>query len=245
MKAKIKAAFPSRIAGILKDEEEDLSGFPEPPKDEKEREEYWNDTIFDTIAALRSMLRSKDQQISLTAAQEILALSRTRMRHGKRIDGTGDGSMTYEESEEKLDRTIGRNRMSDSDCAAAMASAASKNEDRPKPGLQRNQGEDLRKPEPQQNQLKEDEVFEEHVILVRIASEQIAKDLKIQPWQTLTREQAAMIARSILKNEGSTAVEMSESRMHRLVQMSMFEFKQLNEAEERKKEASRVGHEPE
>ena len=58
------------------------------PTSERERKDLWGDTVLEAVMALRDQLNSKNEQIVAAAANSILELERTRMRHDKLISGT-------------------------------------------------------------------------------------------------------------------------------------------------------------
>ncbi len=58
------------------------------PKSELERKELWGDAVLEAVMALREQLNSRNEQIVAAAANSILELERTRMRHDKLISGT-------------------------------------------------------------------------------------------------------------------------------------------------------------
>jgi hypothetical protein len=62
----------------------------EPPAGEQEREAYWNETLFLAMAELRAELKSENERVRSKAAHKIIDLERTKMRHGKRLGGTGE-----------------------------------------------------------------------------------------------------------------------------------------------------------
>ena len=58
------------------------------PTSESGRKDLWGDTVLEAVMALREQLNSRNEQIVAAAANSILELERTPMRHGKLISGT-------------------------------------------------------------------------------------------------------------------------------------------------------------
>ncbi len=58
------------------------------PTSESGRKELWGDTVLEAVMALREQLNSRNEQIVAAAANSILELERTRMRHDKLVSGT-------------------------------------------------------------------------------------------------------------------------------------------------------------
>ena len=72
---------------------------PELPKSARERGKLWSDTVFQAILALKAQLRSPDAHIVMAAANSILEMERTRMRHTKNLAGSQHVSEAQEEFE--------------------------------------------------------------------------------------------------------------------------------------------------
>ena len=72
---------------------------PELPKSARERGKLWSDTVFQAILALKAQLRSPDAHIVMAAANSILEMERTRMRHAKDLAGSQHVSEAQEEFE--------------------------------------------------------------------------------------------------------------------------------------------------
>ena len=83
----------NRIAGHFTTPE------PELPKSARERGKLWSDTVFQAILALKGQLRSGDPHIVMAAANSILEMERTRMRHAKDLAGSQHASEAQEEFE--------------------------------------------------------------------------------------------------------------------------------------------------
>ena len=58
------------------------------PECERERGRLWNDAVLEAVLALQNQLGSKNEEIVAAAANSILELERTRMRHDKTVSGT-------------------------------------------------------------------------------------------------------------------------------------------------------------
>ena len=74
-------------------------GFDSPPKvrpvlpqSERDRGKLWSDVVFEAVLALRELLTSRSEAISSGAANTILDLERTRMRHDKCLAGSSSPS---------------------------------------------------------------------------------------------------------------------------------------------------------
>ncbi len=61
---------------------------PQLPASARERGRLWSDTVFQAVAALRLQLTHRDTAVVAAAANSILELERTRMRHGKLVAGS-------------------------------------------------------------------------------------------------------------------------------------------------------------
>ena len=60
------------------------------PACERERGRLWNDAVLEAVLALQKQLGSRNEEIVAAAANSILELERTRMRHDKTVAGTRD-----------------------------------------------------------------------------------------------------------------------------------------------------------
>ena len=58
------------------------------PDCERERGRLWNDAVLKAVLALQKQLGSLNEEIVAAAANSILELERTRMRHDKTVSGT-------------------------------------------------------------------------------------------------------------------------------------------------------------
>ena len=65
---------------------------PELPASARERGRLWSDTVFQAVLALRHQLTHRDAAVVAAAANSILELERTRMRHGKLVAGSDEVS---------------------------------------------------------------------------------------------------------------------------------------------------------
>ena len=66
------------------------------PECERERGRLWNDAVLEAVLALQNQLGSRNEEIVAAAANSILELERTRMRHDKTVSGTRDDRMRDE-----------------------------------------------------------------------------------------------------------------------------------------------------
>ncbi len=58
------------------------------PECERERGQLWNNAVLEAVLALQNQLGSRNEEIVAAAANSILELERTRMRHDKTVSGT-------------------------------------------------------------------------------------------------------------------------------------------------------------
>ena len=58
------------------------------PDCERERGQLWNNAVLEAVLALQNQLGSLNEEIVAAAANSILELERTRMRHDKTVSGT-------------------------------------------------------------------------------------------------------------------------------------------------------------
>ena len=58
------------------------------PKGERARGQLWSDVVFEAVLALRNQLSSRNDTVAAAAANSILEMERTRMRHAKQIAGS-------------------------------------------------------------------------------------------------------------------------------------------------------------
>ncbi len=75
---------------------------PALPQSARERGRLWSDTVFLAVLALKKQLTHRDADIVAAAANSILELERTRMRHGTRVAGSeevSDAQLEYEEEQ--------------------------------------------------------------------------------------------------------------------------------------------------
>ena len=70
---------------------------PKLPETERERGQLWGDVVLEAVLALRNQLTSRDQDIVAAAANSILELERTRMRHDICVSGTRTGTCGMDE----------------------------------------------------------------------------------------------------------------------------------------------------
>ena len=72
------------------------------PKTEHERGKLWSDIVFDAVLALHNQLSSKSEAVVAAAANSILELKRTRLRHSKPLAGSSHKSDAQARLEEEL-----------------------------------------------------------------------------------------------------------------------------------------------
>ena len=68
------------------------------PDCERERGRLWNDAVLEAVLALQKQLGSRNEEIVAAAANSILELERTWMRHDKTVSGTRDDRLRDEPS---------------------------------------------------------------------------------------------------------------------------------------------------
>ena len=90
----------NRIATHLPTPESEL------PKSARERGKLWSDTVFQAVLALKAQLRSPDATVVMAAANAILEMERTRMRHAKHLAGSEHISEAQEEFEAEEQRAV-------------------------------------------------------------------------------------------------------------------------------------------
>ena len=71
------------------------------PDCERERGRLWNDAVLEAVLALQKQLGSRNEEIVAAAANSILELERTRMRHDKTVAGTRDDRLRDDPAVEK------------------------------------------------------------------------------------------------------------------------------------------------
>ena len=85
---------------------------PELPQTARGRGQLWSDTVFQAVLALKKQLTHRDIAIAVAAANSILELERTRMRHGTFVAGSeevSEAQLEYEaEQSGKFDRMDAR-----------------------------------------------------------------------------------------------------------------------------------------
>ena len=87
---------------------------PELPKSARERGRLWSDAVMCAVLTLKKQLTHRDAHIALAAANSILELERTRMRHSTHVAGSesvSDAQLEFEEDEREADeRSAARRR---------------------------------------------------------------------------------------------------------------------------------------
>ena len=64
------------------------AGLPELPQSARERGQLWSDAVFQALLALQKQLTHRDAAVVAAAANSILELERTRIRHGRSVAGS-------------------------------------------------------------------------------------------------------------------------------------------------------------
>lgn len=85
---------------------------PDLPRSARERGQLWSDAVFQAVLALKKQLTHRDAAIAAAAANSILELERTRMRHSTFVAGSeevSDARLAFEE-EERGDREFAARR---------------------------------------------------------------------------------------------------------------------------------------
>ena len=77
---------------------------PALPESARERGRLWSDAVFRAVAALQKQLTHRDADIVAAAANSILELERTRMRHSRLLAGSEEVSEAQLEFEEEQRR---------------------------------------------------------------------------------------------------------------------------------------------
>jgi len=80
------------------------------PQSERDRGKLWSDIVFEAALALRGQLTSRNENIVAAAANTLIDLERTRMRHSRPVAGSSSQS----EAQEEFDRES-RNRWATED----------------------------------------------------------------------------------------------------------------------------------
>ncbi len=72
---------------------------PVPPQSELARGRLWSDLVFEALLTLRTQLTSRNEAVAAAAANSILELERTRMRHDKCVAGSRSDRAAPEEEQ--------------------------------------------------------------------------------------------------------------------------------------------------
>ncbi len=72
------------------------------PECERERGRLWNDAVLEAVLALQKQLGSRNEDVVAAAANSILELERTRMRHDKTVAGTRHDQIRYDPVSEEI-----------------------------------------------------------------------------------------------------------------------------------------------
>ncbi len=86
---------------------------PELPQSARERGRLWSDAVFRAVAALQRQLTHRDADIVAAAANSILELERTRMRHSTLLAGSeevSEAQLQFEEEERRESEMSARRR---------------------------------------------------------------------------------------------------------------------------------------
>ncbi len=91
--------MPATLPILRTGRDSPLATKPELPKGESARGQLWSDVVFEALLTLRNQLTSRNDAIAAAAANSILELERTRMRHDKCVAGSRYLSEAQEEFE--------------------------------------------------------------------------------------------------------------------------------------------------
>ena len=78
----------NRIGAHFADSPATTAELPELPKSARERGRLWSDAVFQAVLALKQQLTHVDVGVVAAAANTIIALEQTRMRHGASVAGS-------------------------------------------------------------------------------------------------------------------------------------------------------------
>ena len=76
------------------------------PKTEHERGKLWSDIVFDAVLALHNQLNSRSEAVVAAAANSIMELERTRLRHSNNLAGSTHKSDRQQDLDEDLHQTL-------------------------------------------------------------------------------------------------------------------------------------------
>lgn len=76
------------------------------PKTEHERGKLWSDIVFDAVLALHNQLSSKSEAVVAAAANSIVELERTRLRHKNNLAGSTHKSDRQQGLDEEFHQTF-------------------------------------------------------------------------------------------------------------------------------------------
>ncbi len=96
----------NRIGTHFADSPATTAELPELPKSARERGRLWSDAVFQAVLALKQQLTHVDVGVVAAAANTIIALEQTRMRHGASVAGSeaeSEAQLQFE-AEELADR---------------------------------------------------------------------------------------------------------------------------------------------
>jgi len=82
------------------------AALPELPKTARERGFLWSDVVFQAVLALRNQLTHRDSAVVQAAANSLIELERTRMRHSTDVAGSESVSTAQLEFEEDERETV-------------------------------------------------------------------------------------------------------------------------------------------
>lgn len=89
----------AHIAAHFEDAPAETPEPPEIPRSVRERGRIWSDVVFEAVLALKGQLKNRDVAIVMAAAESILNLEQTRMRHSAQLAG----SELVSEAQEKFE----------------------------------------------------------------------------------------------------------------------------------------------
>ena len=174
----------------------------DPPAGEREREAYWNDTLLLAVAELRAELADADKAVRSKAAHKIIDLERTKMRHGRRIAGTGGETthMAEDEFQARMEEVGGRGVTPPGKGEARSAGATSVHSqaaDRLKAALRK---------DADSKAVAETEAFGYYAARVRAVVDDLARKCGLG-WGPMSKKESESIVRRSMEMKGVTAVE--------------------------------------
>ena len=167
---------------------------PELPKSARERGKLWSDTVFQAILALKAQLRSPNSNIVMAAANSILIMERTRMRHAKDLAGSQHVSEAQEEFEAEERRAAESQRARRDELATAKS-----------------QEKVARVPEVQQNVPQVASTLADHAREARRVFEQMDREM--------SESESLEFTRGFLKRLGRSAADVPAAEFAAILRM--------------------------